>query len=112
MLKFYMPEAETDPVKAKWAEMYTRGEFKLIDIDDPLVKELISNPKGKVKFYNINLNNPNYVARLFNWYTEKTTELSPEDSQKELHCRACEKIHVNNSSKYCINCQYYIKELY
>ena len=112
MLKFYMPEAETDPVKAKWAEMYTRGEFKLVDVNDPLTKNFIPNPEIRVKFYNANLNNPNYIARLLDWRNDKPIDLSPENSQKWLHCQVCEKVWENNSSKYCINCQYYIKELY
>jgi hypothetical protein len=80
MLKFYMPEAETDVVKAKWAEMYSRGEFKLVDINDPLTKKFIPNPEIRVKFYNANLNNPEYIARLLNWYEKKSIDLSPEDS--------------------------------
>ena len=39
-------------------------------------------------------------------------ELTREQTYKVLHCYICDKIHINNSYRYCSSCKYFVKELF
>ena len=81
-------------------EQYTRSEFKQ--------KENLSS---KLELYALerlkNFDNESYLERHLNG-----EELTREQTYKVLHCYICDKIHINNSYRYCSSCKYFIKELF
>ena len=81
-------------------EQYTRSEFKQ--------KE---NLFSKLELYALkrlkNFDNEYYLERDLNG-----KELTREQTYKVLHCYICDKIHINNSYRYCSPCKYFVKELF
>ena len=81
-------------------EQYTRSEFKQ--------KENLSS---KLELYALkrlkNFDNESYFERDLNG-----KELTREQTYKVLHCYICDKIHINNSYRYCSSCKYFVKELF
>ena len=81
-------------------EQYTRSEFKQ---KENLSSKLESYALKRLK----NFDNESYLERDLNG-----KELTREQTYKVLHCYICDKIHINNSYRYCSSCKYFVKELF